>query len=139
MTNENADTTSEQTVDWEARALKAENKIVSMKQEAKAAESKKEEEDIVVKEEAPKEDLKEEPKDEAETKETTKAEEAPQEEPVIQEVTQVTNMMAVPWTEVLDKAPSVYAISDLEKMSIADYNKAKDAIDAGTATVDRNS
>lgn len=57
MSNENAVDEADKTIDWEARALKAENKIVSMKQEAKAAPK---EEDVVKKEEPATDENKEE-------------------------------------------------------------------------------
>jgi len=144
-TSENAENVwGNENINWEERAKKAEAKIVELKKKTKEA-APKNEDDSDSKEEAKEEtNEKDSSTEKAETKENTKTVEALEQELAalkaeqeIAENVATTNMMGVVWTESPTK-PSSYTTSQLEKMSQAEYNEAKDLIDRWEANVIRD-
>ena len=125
-------------IDWEARALKAENKIVDLK---KSAKEKPVEEPVVKTEEEVSVKTEDTPTPTAATTKTVAEMEADLEARKEADITanaNAANLMGLSW----GKAPikeNVYKMSDLSTMSQAEYNKAKDRIDSWEASVDRTS
>lgn len=134
MSNEIAVDTDKNIIDWEKRALRAEAKIVADKKEAKAEPK----EPLVPIEEEKQEEKKEEaPAKEDRTASLEKELASLKEEQGFKANQEETNMMSM-WGSEKPSETNVYNISDIEKMSQAEYNKAKDRIDSGEASVDRN-
>ena len=143
--NETGNVWGNENINWEERAKKAEAKIVELKKKTKEAAPKTNEDESGEKEEAKEETNENDNSTEkAETNKPTKTVEqleaelaALKAEQEIAENVATTNMMGVVWTEAPTK-PSSYTTSQLEKMTQAEYNEAKDLICKGEATVIRD-
>jgi len=116
MTNENAVDEAEKTIDWEARALKAENKIVQMKQKPKEEEKKEETPAATVenKEEVTPE-VKKEDSSELDVLKTKIAE--LEQEKTINNNVSATNAMSISGNEATDTWFSSISSWDFDKMS----------------------